>query len=95
MKVPSLRPDAAALVNELAAFEGVGGCSVAEAETGMTCYHPLRLPDVESTGEAAAEFWQIQGCLSSLLAVLDSLQSVAYAVLNRIFVRFSAAQTVL
>ena len=95
MKVPSLWPDVAALVNELPAFEGVGGCSVARADTGMTCYHARGWPDVESTIKATVEFWQIQGRLLSLWVVLASLQSVAYAFLNRVFALSPAAQTVL
>ena len=83
-----MRPEASALVTEMAAFEGVAGCSVVEADTGMTWYHSGRMPDMESIGEAAIEFWRIQGRLSSQLAVLGSLQSVAYAFSNHVVALF-------
>ena len=80
--------DADALVSELAAFEGVDGCCVVEAETGMTWYHYGRLAGLEAIGEAAVEFWRIERRLASQLAVLGSLQSVSYAFSNRVVALF-------
>ena len=63
----------------LADFPGVHGCALVEAETGMAWHHAGRLPDMESIGEAAIEFWRLQGRLSSQLAMLGSMKSAAYS----------------
>lgn len=82
----------AALVHELAAFAGVEGCSLVEADTGMVWHCAGNLPDIESVSEAAIEFWRIQGRLSAQLSTLGSLKSAAYSFSERVIALFPCSE---
>src|SRR6476469_3669200 len=77
-----------ALVQQLAEFDGVDGCALVEADTGMAWHCAGCLPDIESVSEAAIEFWRIQGRLSTRLSTLGSLKSAAYSFSERVVALF-------
>ena len=85
-------PDIAAIVKDLAAFKDIDGCALVETNTGMVWHCAGRLPDIERVAEAAVEFWRIQRRLSSHLAGLGSLRSVACSFSNRVVALFPCCE---
>lgn len=83
-----MKVDLAPIIGELASFEGIDGCALVEADTGMAWHYSGQLPEIETIGEAAIEFWRIQARLSDRLGVLGSLNSIAYSFTNRVLALF-------
>jgi hypothetical protein len=81
-------PKVTALVHELATFEGIEGCALVDADTGMAWHYAGSWPNIEHIGEAAIEFWRIQDRLAGQLAALGGLQSAAYSFSNRVVALF-------
>lgn len=81
-------PKIAALVEQMATFEGIDGCALVEADTGMAWHFAGSWPNIERIGEAAIEFWRIQDRLAGQLAALGGLQSAAYSFSNRVVALF-------
>lgn len=84
-------PKIAALVHQMATFEGIEGCALVEADTGMAWHFAGSWPGIEQIGEAAIEFWRIQDRLAGQLAALGGLQSAAYSFSNRVVALFPCA----
>jgi hypothetical protein len=76
------------LIQELAAFPGVQGCALVEADTGMVWYHSRNFTGIEQIGESAIEFWRIQLRLAENFSAFGPLQSTAYAFANRVVALF-------
>ena len=85
-------PKIAAIVEELAAFKDIDGCALVETDTGMVWHFAGQLPDIERVAEAAVEFWRIQQRLSSQLAGLGELRSVACSFSNRVVALFPCCE---
>lgn len=75
-------------IQALADFPGIEGCALVETATGMPWHVAGAYPDLERIGEAAIEFWRIQGRLSSHLTMLGTLKSAAYSFSNRVVALF-------
>ena len=84
--------DIAAIVERLAAFKDIDGCALVDSHTGMVWHFAGQLPQIESIAEAAVEFWRIQGRLSSRLATLGPLQSLACSFSNRVVALFPCCE---
>lgn len=66
-----------ALIDRLAAFPGVQGCALVDADTGLVWYCAGKLPDIERLGEASVEFWRVQQRQSSYFEERGPLESAA------------------
>jgi len=82
----------AAIVEELATFKDIDGCALVEANTGMVWHFAGQSPEMERIAEAAVEFWRIQQRLSSHLAALGPLRSVACSFSNRVVALFPCCE---
>lgn len=60
----------AKILEKLASFDGVQGCALVEADTGMVWHHAGQQLDMESVGEAAVEFWRTQNRVSGRLSMM-------------------------
>ncbi len=58
---------------ELAAFEGVRGCSLVECVSGLVVHSAGDFPDVEPLSEAAVEFWRVHARVKSNFIALGNL----------------------
>ena len=85
-------PDIAAIVEDLAAFQNIGGCALVETDTGMVWHFAGHLPHIERVAEAAIEFWRIQHRLSSHLETLGSLRSVACSFSDQVIALFPCCE---
>lgn len=72
----------------LADFPGIDGCALVETSTGMSWHVAGSYHELERIGEAAIEFWRIQGRLSAHLATLGALKSAVYSFSNRVVALF-------
>jgi Roadblock/LC7 domain len=72
-------PAILALMQELAAYPGVRGCALVDADSGMVWHHAGNLPDTEQLAEASIEFWRVHQRLSDQLCTLGELQSAMYS----------------
>lgn len=75
---PGLQSQLAAL----AAFEGVTGCSLVDAESGLVLESAGEFPDVEHLSEAAVEFWRIHARQQDNFAALGTLNLIMMAFQN-------------
>jgi hypothetical protein len=76
------------LIQELAAFPGMQGCALVDAETGMVWYHSRNFQGIEQIAESAIEFWRIQMRLAGIFSAFGPLQSTAYSFANRVVALF-------
>lgn len=77
-----------ALVDRLAAFAGVRGCALVDADTGMVWYYAGQLPGIERLGEASVEFWRVQLRQSSYFEQFGPLESAAHSFANQVIALF-------
>lgn len=82
-----------ALVDRLAAFAGVHGCALVDADTGMVWYRAGKLPDLERLGEASVEFWRVQQRQSSYFEAFGPLESAAHSFTHQVIALFPCSQT--
>jgi predicted regulator of Ras-like GTPase activity (Roadblock/LC7/MglB family) len=72
------------ILQKLASFDGVQGCALVEADTGMVWHHAGQLAEMESVGEAAVEFWRTQNRVASRLNMMGALKFASYNYTNRV-----------
>lgn len=85
-------PEVSALVEQLAAFPGVHGCALVDAETGMVWYCAGSLPDIERLGEASVEFWRVQLRQSSYFSDMGPLESAAHSFASHVIALFPCSR---
>jgi hypothetical protein len=69
-------------LTELAAFEGIQGCSLVECGSGLVLHSAGEFADVEPLSEAAVEFWRIHGRVKKNLEALGPLNLAMLAFQN-------------
>jgi len=77
-----------ALVGRLAAFPGVQGCALVDADTGMVWYCAGKLPGIERLGEASVEFWRVQLRQSAYFQQFGPLESAAHSFADQVIALF-------
>lgn len=70
-KIPSI-------LQALCESPGMQGCVLSDAASGMAIHHCGDIPELEQIGEAAIEFWRVQGRLSGYFKSLGQLHTLAY-----------------
>lgn len=70
-------------LEQLANFDGVSGCALVEAETGMVWHHVGKLTDMELVGEAAIEFWRTQRRVAIQLEAMGELKFANFKYANK------------
>jgi predicted regulator of Ras-like GTPase activity (Roadblock/LC7/MglB family) len=66
------------ILQKLAMFDGVQGCALVEADTGMVWHHAGPMTEMERVGEAAVEFWRTQNKVSAQLGMMGALKFASY-----------------
>jgi predicted regulator of Ras-like GTPase activity (Roadblock/LC7/MglB family) len=66
------------ILQKLAAFDGVQGCALVEADTGMVWHYAGPMADMEHVGEAAVEFWRTQNRVAAQLGMMGPLKFASY-----------------
>jgi predicted regulator of Ras-like GTPase activity (Roadblock/LC7/MglB family) len=74
----------AKILDKLASFNGVQGCALVEADTGMVWHYAGHLSDMESVGEAAVEFWRTQNRVAGRLGMMGALKFASYNYAQRV-----------
>lgn len=69
-------------VSELAAFAGIKGCSLVDAESGLVIESAGEFPDVEHLSEAAVEFWRVHTRQSEYFEALGKLNLIMLSFQN-------------
>lgn len=80
--------DVQPLVATLADHPGIHGCALADSTSGMVLFHAGRLPDMESTAEAAIEFWRVHSRHPAQFARFGPLQSAAFSFTDKVVTLF-------
>ncbi|SFC05465.1 hypothetical protein SAMN05216344_10818 [Polaromonas sp. OV174] len=81
-----------AFIYQLAAFPGVEGCALVDADTGMAWHHAGSMPDMEQIGEASIEFWRVHKRLSSHFRDFGNFNSSAHSFANRVIALFPCSR---
>jgi hypothetical protein len=66
------------ILHGLAAFKGMQGCALVEADTGMVWHYAGKMNDMERVGEAAVEFWRTQNKVATQLGMMGALKFASY-----------------
>ncbi|MDW5441179.1 hypothetical protein [Polaromonas sp. SM01] len=69
-------------LSELAAFDGIQGCSLVECSSGLVLHSAGEFADVEPLSEAAVEFWRIHARVKENLVALGRLNLAMLAFQN-------------
>ncbi|RZJ07520.1 MAG: hypothetical protein EOO54_23415 [Haliea sp.] len=69
-------------LGELAAFGGIRGCSLVEADSGLVVDSAGDFPDVKNLSEAAVEFWRVHARVKDNFTALGSLNLAMMAFQN-------------
>jgi hypothetical protein len=69
-------------VARLAAFNGIKGCSVVDAESGLVLESAGDFPDVVNLSEAAVEFWRVHARQNEYFEALGELSVIMLAFKN-------------
>lgn len=69
-------------LKELAAFDGIRGCSLVECGSGLVLHSAGEFADVEPLSEAAVEFWRIHARVKENLEALGTLNLAMLAFQN-------------
>lgn len=72
------------ILQKLASFNGIQGCALVEADTGMVWHFAGQLTEMESVGEAAVEFWRTQNRVATRLDMMGALKFASYNYAHRV-----------
>jgi hypothetical protein len=63
-------------LQEMARVDGLDGCALADAETGMVWHAAGEAGDMEGLSEASVDFWRLRSRLAGALDALGHLQAL-------------------